>query len=212
MNFALRQNSLIIICAAASGEVEIVMMRIITGKARGVKLKTLEGDATRPTSERCKEALFSMLQFDIEGRDVLDLYAGSGQLGLEALSRGANSVTMVDKSKQATKIIDENIIKTKLLDGASVICSDVSDFIRAVRNRKKYDIVFIDPPYALRCAAQSAKNLYDAGLLKPTSIIVCESEEEDIFESCPEARDVFEVVKHKKFGVANITLIGIKNK
>ena len=116
------------------------MMRIITGKARGVRLKTLEGDATRPTGERCKEALFSMIQFDIEGREVLDLYAGSGQLGLEALSRGAASATFVDKSKQATGIINENIIKTKLLDGSRVICSDVTDFIRTVRGRKKYDI------------------------------------------------------------------------
>ena len=187
------------------------MMRIITGKARGVRLKTLEGDATRPTSERCKEALFSMLQFDIEGRDVLDLYAGSGQLGLEALSRGASSATFVDKSKQATKIIDENIIKTKLLDGSRVICSDIADFVRTVRGRKKFDIVFIDPPYALRCAVQSAKTLYDAGLLKPTTIIACESEEEDIFEACPEAKEVFEIIKHKKFGVANITLMGVKN-
>lgn len=186
-------------------------MRIITGKARGVRLKTLDGDATRPTSERCKEALFSMLQFDIEGRDVLDLFAGSGQLGLEALSRGAGSATFVDKSKQATKIIDENIIKTKLLDGARVICSDTTDFIRTVRGRKKYDIVFIDPPYALRCAARCAKMLYDAGLLKVTSIITCESEEEDVFEACPEAGEIFEVIKHKRFGAANITLLGVKN-
>ena len=187
------------------------MMRIITGKARGIKLKTLEGDATRPTSERCKEALFSMLQFDIEGRDVLDLYAGSGQLGLEALSRGANSATFVEKSKQATKVIDENIIKTRLLDGSRVICSDVTDFIRTVRGRKKYDIVFIDPPYALRCAVESAKKLYDAELLKPTTIIACESEEEDIFASCPEATHVFEILKQKKFGAANITLLAVKN-
>lgn len=185
------------------------MMRIITGRARGVKLKTLEGDATRPTSERCKEALFSMLQFDIEGRDVLDLFAGSGQLGLEALSRGAASATMVDKSKQATKIIDENIVKTKLLDGARVVCSDADDFIRTVRGRKKYDIVFIDPPYALRAAVGFAKKLYDAGLLKPTTLIACESEEEDIFSSCPDAQSIFEVIKQKKFSSSYITLLGI---
>ncbi len=185
-------------------------MRIITGKARGVKLKTLEGDATRPTSERSKEALFSMLQFDIEGRAVLDLFAGSGQLGLEALSRGAASATFVDRSKDATKIINENITKTKLLDGASVICSDFTDFIRTVRGRRKYDIVFIDPPYAQKIAVSSAKKLYDAELLKPTSIVACESAEENIFESCPEAREIFEVIKQKKFGMAHITLLGIK--
>lgn len=186
------------------------MMRIITGKARGARLKTLEGEATRPTSERCKEALFSMLQFDIEGRDVLDLFAGSGQLGLEALSRGAKSATMVDKSKQATRIIDENIVKTRLLDGSSVICSDASDFIRTVRGRRKYDVVFIDPPYAQRAAAVFAKKLYDADLLKPTSIISCESEEEEIFSSCPEAEDIFYVIKQKRFSISYITLLGVK--
>ncbi|MBE6547327.1 MAG: 16S rRNA (guanine(966)-N(2))-methyltransferase RsmD [Ruminococcaceae bacterium] len=186
------------------------MMRIITGKARGVKLKTLEGDATRPTSERSKEALFSMLQFDIEGREVLDLFAGSGQLGLEALSRGAAAATFVDKSKQATKIIDENVIKTKLLDGARVICSDVTDFVRTVRGRNKYDIVFIDPPYAQQIAVQTAKSLYDARLLKPTSIVCCESSEQDIFATCPDAAQIFAVIKQKKFGISYITLLGLK--
>ena len=76
-------------------------MRIITGSAKGIRLRTLEGDATRPTAERVKEAVFSMIQFDIEGRSVLDLFAGSGQMGLEALSRGAASATMVDKSRDA---------------------------------------------------------------------------------------------------------------
>ena len=185
------------------------MMRIITGKARGAKLNTLQGDATRPTSERSKEALFSMLQFDIEGRAVLDLYAGSGQLGLEALSRGASSATLVDTSKEAVKIINQNVIKTKLIDGASVICSDAEDFIRTVRGRKKYDIVFIDPPYAQKIAVGSAKRLYDAGLLKPTSIVCCESIEEDIFSSCPEAEEIFCVIKQKKFGMSHITLLGV---
>ena len=86
-------------------------MRIITGSARGTKLYTLEGLETRPTAERTKEAVFSMLQFDLEGREVLDLFAGSGQMGLEAVSRGAASATFVDKSKDAAKIIAQNIEK-----------------------------------------------------------------------------------------------------
>ena len=90
------------------------MMRIITGRARGVKLATLEGDNTRPTSERAKEAVFSMLQFDIEGREVLDLFAGSGQMGREAVSRGAASAVFVDKSRDAMAIIGKNIEKTGL--------------------------------------------------------------------------------------------------
>ena len=84
-------------------------MRIITGKARGIKLVTLEGENTRPTSERAKEAVFSMIQFDLEGREVLDLFAGSGQMGLEAVSRGAASATFVDKSRDAAAVISKNI-------------------------------------------------------------------------------------------------------
>ena len=86
------------------------MMRIITGKARGTRLKTLEGDTTRPTAERVKEAVFSMIQFDLEGREVLDLFAGSGQMALEALSRGASRAVLVDKSKEAIKIICKSVV------------------------------------------------------------------------------------------------------
>lgn len=93
-------------------------MRIITGKARNIPLKTLEGDDTRPTSERVKEAVFSMLQFEIEGRRVLDLFAGSGQLGLEALSRGASHATFIDNSRAASDIIIENAKKRGCLSCA----------------------------------------------------------------------------------------------
>ena len=105
-------------------------MRIITGKAKGIVLKTLSGDATRPTTDRVKEAVFSMLQFDIEDRSILDLFAGSGQMGLEALSRGASKAVFVDKSKDAVKIIKENITKTKLADNSTVFQSDYIDFIK----------------------------------------------------------------------------------
>ena len=112
------------------------MMRIITGKARGIRLETLQGDATRPTSERAKEAVFSMLQFDIEGREVLDLFAGSGQMGLEAVSRGAASATFVEKSKQAAAVISKNIEKTRLSESCRLLSSDVTDFIRAFKGKK----------------------------------------------------------------------------
>ena len=110
------------------------MMRIITGKARGVRLATLEGEATRPTSERAKEAVFSVLQFDISGRRVLDLFAGSGQLGLEALSRGASSATFCDASREAVAVIQKNTIKTRLAPMCDVICAD---WETANRSKKK---------------------------------------------------------------------------
>ena len=96
------------------------MMRIITGRAKGIKLDTLDGSATRPTAERVKEALFSALQFDIEDRVVLDLFAGSGRLSLEAVSRGAAHAVMIDKSRDAVKIIKQNMAKTKLSDACEV--------------------------------------------------------------------------------------------
>lgn len=185
------------------------MMRIITGSAKGIHLQTLPGDVTRPTSERSKEAIFSMLCFDIEGRDVLDIFAGSGQMGLEALSRGANFATFIDKSPEAVKVIRANVTKTKLSDNAEIFVSDAFDFIKRNGGRK-YDIVFIDPPYALRTASKIAYELYNSGMLKPSSLLVCESEEADIFDSCSEARDVFEEIKHKKFGMAHISLLALK--
>ena len=183
------------------------MMRIITGRARGIKLNTLEGENTRPTSERAKEAVFSMLQFDIEGREVLDLFAGSGQMGLEAVSRGAASAAFVDKSRDAARIISGNIEKTKLSPFCRLFNSDVNDFIRVAKGKKKYDIVFIDPPYALRAVSPTLKALLEGEMLKPTSIIVCESEEADIFESDATLGDKFDIIKQAKYGVANITIV-----
>ena len=186
------------------------MMRIITGKAKGIKLETLKGDNTRPTSERAKEAVFSMLQFDLEGREVLDLFAGSGQMGLEAVSRGAAGATFVDKSKDAAAIIAKNIEKTRLSDSCRLLCSDVNDFIRAFKNRKKYDIVFIDPPYKLYAVAATLKALSDADMLKPTSLIVCESEEEDVFANSPEIGEKFETLKLAKYGAAHVRVLAVR--
>ena len=183
------------------------MMRIITGKAKGIKLDTLTGDNTRPTSERAKEAVFSMLQFDLEGREVLDLFAGSGQMGLEAVSRGAASATFVDKSKEAAAVIAKNIEKTKLSAACRLLCSDVNDFIRAFRGRKKYDIVFIDPPYALRAVVPTLEALIANEMIKETSIIICESAEEDVFENSLDMKEKFDILRIAKYGAAHVTVI-----
>lgn len=183
------------------------MMRIITGRAKGIRLETLKGDNTRPTAERAKEAVFSMLQFDLEGREVLDLYAGSGQMGLEAVSRGAASATFVDKSKDAVGVISKNIEKTKLSPYCRVLCSDATDFIKATRGRRKFDIIFIDPPYALHAVPDTLSALMGADMLKGTSIIVAESEEADVFEKRPELKEKFEVLRCAKYGVAHVTVL-----
>ena len=115
------------------------MMRIITGKAKGTKLTTLDGYATRPTSERVKEAVFSMLQGDIENREVLDLFSGSGQMALEALSRGASHAVLVDKSPQSINIIKENAEKTRLVSDCTIVRDEYLSFIRKNKG-KKFDI------------------------------------------------------------------------
>ncbi len=182
------------------------MMRIITGKARGIRLKTLEGEATRPTAERVKEAVFSMLQFDLEGREVLDLFAGSGQLGLEAVSRGAAHAVLVDKSKDAVKIIEENAIKTKLALDCTVKLSDAMDYLR--RNRgTRFDIVFLDPPYASGLYAPMLRAMIDCNILKPTTIIVCESDTDEIFAKDQELSYCFEVKRVSRYSKTVISLL-----
>lgn len=184
-------------------------MRIITGKAKGIILKTPKGDSTRPTAERVKEAVFSMLQFDIDGRTVLDLFAGSGQMGMEALSRGADSATFVDKSKEAVKLIKENLEKTKLIDSGIIFQCDYLDFVRRSVG-KPYDIIIIDPPYAQKMYAPSLNALFQANMIKPTTLIVCESGTDEIFNGDSTLQSKFEVAKQNKYGNTFITVLKLR--
>ena len=146
-------------------------MRIITGQARGRRLQTLPGEDTRPTAGRVKEALFSALQFELEGRRVLDLFAGCGQLGIEALSRGAQGCVFVDRNPEAVEVIRQNLKAAGLTANTQVLCQDAASYL--TRHSDRFDIAFLDPPYA-------------AGLLEPMlervvpfmnkgGVIVCES-------------------------------------
>lgn len=182
------------------------MMRIITGNAKGVRLATLEGDATRPTTERAKEALFSMLQFDIEGRVVLDLFAGCGQLSLEALSRGAAHAVMTDRSSDAVKIIRTNAAKTKLDGLCEIYNCDFSEYIRKNQG-KKFDIVFIDPPYASNLCVSALQKLVEADMLKSSSVVVCETGNEDLFLGNNSLAEKFEVVKQVRYSRSYLTIL-----
>lgn len=173
------------------------MLRIITGKAKGKKIETLSGEATRPTSERIKEALFSSIQFDIENRRVLDLFAGTGQLGLEALSRGAASASFVDASREAMDVVKRNAKSTGFFDVCRYIVSDYRNYIRKAEGRDKYDLVFIDPPYAAECCADALRRLCTSDLLALGAIIVMESGDEEIF---PESFPEFEIMKSTHYG------------
>ena len=147
-------------------------MRVITGKARGVSLKTPEGMLTRPTADRVKEALFSIINFDIPGARVLDLFGGTGQLGIEALSRGAESAVFVDAREDACRLIRENLKRTRLEGEGRVVRSDYLDYLR--RCREQYHIIFLDPPYAEDFLENALKCITEIDILQSNGIIVTE--------------------------------------
>jgi len=147
-------------------------MRVITGKARGVQLKTPNGMQTRPTADRVKEALFSIINFDLPGAKVLDLFGGTGQLGIEALSRGAASAVFVDASEDSCKLIRENLKRTKLEKDAKVIRSDYMDYL--TRCREQYNIIFLDPPYAEVFLENAIKRITEIDILQSDGIIIAE--------------------------------------
>lgn len=174
-------------------------MRVITGSARGCRLQILEGNDVRPTTERVKEAMFSAIQFDIEGRRVLDLFAGSGQLGIEALSRGAQSAVFIDNSKKSLDVVKHNLSATRFEDRAKVISTDYMSYLSMTPDR--FDIVFIDPPYStgmLEAALQSVPRV-----MSDYGIILCEH---PIEERLPEQVDAFKLHKVYKFGKLAFTI------
>ena len=147
-------------------------MRVITGKARGIVLKTPNGMATRPTADRVKEALFSIIQFDVPTAKVLDLFGGTGQLGIEALSREAERAVFVDERDGACKLIRENLRRTKLENYAKVIRSDYMVYLKTCK--EKFDIIFLDPPYAEVFLENSLKMITEIDILQSGGIIVTE--------------------------------------
>ena len=151
-------------------------MRVITGTARGRVLRTLEGEDVRPTTDRVKEAVFSIIQFEIEGRRVLDLFAGSGQLGIEALSRGAREAVFVDARRDACQVVRENLSKTRLAERAQVVQMDYLSYLGTGRGR--FDLVFLDPPYAEVFLENALKRISEIDILTDGGIIICEARRE----------------------------------
>ena len=147
-------------------------MRVISGSARGVALKTPDGSKTRPTADRVKEAMFSIIQFDLPGARVLDLFGGTGQLGIEALSRGAKFSVFVDHGAQACALIRENLKRTRFENSAKVIQSDYDLYLR--KNSDKFDIILLDPPYAEVFLENSLKIISEIDILQSGGIIVAE--------------------------------------
>lgn len=177
-------------------------MRVITGSAKGTRLRTLDGLATRPTSEKVKEALFSIIQFDIEGRYVLDLFSGSGQLGIEALSRGALGCTFVDNSRDAIRVIRENVEKCKMSDLADIRLSDYRAALLGT-HAHSYGIVFLDPPYGTAQLTRALNTIASVDIVAKNGIIVCESERD---ERLPETLQGYTRLKEYVYGRPKITL------
>lgn len=148
-------------------------MRVITGLARGKRLKEPSGLETRPTTDRVKEGIFSSIQFEIEGRKVLDLFGGTGQMGIEALSRGAAHCTFVDLRKEAVGIIRENLSITGFADQAQVVQGDYHAFLS--RCREKFDIIFLDPPYGTGLLEKALETITTIDIVSEHGIIVCEN-------------------------------------
>ncbi|MBQ9468778.1 MAG: 16S rRNA (guanine(966)-N(2))-methyltransferase RsmD [Clostridia bacterium] len=177
-------------------------MRIITGSARGTKLQTLDGLETRPTAERVKEAIFSMIQFELDGKRVLDLFGGSGQMGLEALSRGAVKATFVDVNREAVEVIKANAKKTKLFDKCVILNADYKSFIRGNAGKERYDVIFLDPPYALDLVKDALDRVTRAGLAATGALVVCESDRPEPVEA-----EGYAVRRHARYGKIYITLL-----
>lgn len=172
-------------------------MRIIAGTARSLPLKTIEGKDTRPTTDKTKETLFNVMQFDVPGSYFLDLFAGSGQIGLEALSRGAQYAVFVENSRKAAACIEDNIKFTKFDKQSKLLTTDAVTAVRTLEGKYKFDIVFMDPPYNKDLEKEVLKALADSDILKEDALIVVEASNETDFGYLPQLG--YEVVKEKNY-------------
>ena len=173
-------------------------MRVITGSARGRRLKTPEGQDIRPTTDNVKESVFNILQFDIEGRRVLDLFAGTGQLGIECLSRGAREAVFIDADRDAVKIVKENLKTCGC--SAPVLQQDALSFLN---NCGKFDLIFIDPPYDAGLYEPVLEKINSVDILSDGGIILCESRRETVL---PEMRRPYCKKKEYRYGRVKLSL------
>ena len=177
-------------------------MRVISGLARGTKIESIESISTRPTLDRVKESLFNIIQDRIKEKVILDLFAGSGALGIEALSRGAKKAYFSDNNPDAIKVLNKNLEKTKLIQKAVVINKNYKMALKDIK--EKIDIIFLDPPYKLNLAVKAIEEMIKTNLLKEESIIIIETDEvkrdtEEIEKICN-----IEIIDKRKYGRANL--------
>lgn len=179
-------------------------MRIIGGRARGTKLYTLEGTTTRPTLDRVKESIFNIIQNDIAGSTFLDLFSGSGAIGLEAVSRGAQRAILCDRSKEAIKIIKKNIDKTHLAEQVEVYNIDYEEILKKLKEH--IDIIYIDPPYHTDYIQKSLKIMQESEFITEETKIILETDnEQKILEQIKDLK--FEIIDKRKYGIAHIIFL-----
>ena len=175
-------------------------MRVITGTARGRRLKELVGMETRPTTDKVKEGLFSVIQFDIEGRRVLDLFAGTGQLGIEALSRGARECVFVDQRRDAVALVKENLELCRLSDKAKV---HLGDGLAYLKSGEKFDLIFLDPPYASGLLEKALADITAFDICREHGIIVAESAEDTVL---PPVEAPYRLYREYHYGKIKLTV------
>lgn len=171
-------------------------MRVVSGKVRGLQLKTIESDATRPTKDMVKEALFSIIMTKTPDALFLDLFAGSGAIGIEALSRGAKKAYFSDNNIECIKIIQENLAKAKMLEDSIVLCEDYLNMLDKIKE-VKFDIIFVDPPYNKGLGIKAIERISTYDLLKIDGVLVYETDEN---EQIPNTIGRYERFKDKKYG------------
>lgn len=179
-------------------------MRIIGGKARGTKLYTLEGENTRPTLDRVKESLFNIIQNDIQDSIFLDLFSGSGAIGLEAISRGAKKAILCDKSQEAIKIIQKNVAKTKFENQVEIYCTD---FEKCIKEKQgiSLDVVYIDPPYQTDYVYKAVKLLLEQKLVNEKTLIIIETDRKEIMDDIENLPII--KVDERKYGRAQLIFL-----
>ena len=179
-------------------------MRIISGAAKGTRLYTLEGETTRPTLDRVKESLFNIIQNKIQDSIFLDLFSGSGAIGLEAVSRGAKKSILCDRSKDAIKIIKNNTQKTHLENKVEIFNKDFKELLKS--DIKKIDIVYIDPPYKTDYIFESLKMITENNILKEDGLIILETDEKDrILKRIDKSK--LELIDQRKYGRAHLIFL-----
>lgn len=176
-------------------------MRVISGSARGRRLNELKGMDTRPTTDKVKESLFNIIQFEVEGSRVLDLFGGTGQLGIEALSRGAAACTFVDARRDAVALIRENLKTAALSEQARVVSGDALAFLTGCG--EKYDLIFLDPPYQTDLLERSLDAITKFDILREHGIIICESAQE---KQLPDLAPPYERGREYRYGKIKLTV------